>query len=71
MPQSDVAGNIRAELARRKRTQTGLAERLGMKRQNLSQRLHGRVPFRLHELQTAADYLDMSLVDLIGTESVA
>ncbi|GFG74751.1 helix-turn-helix domain-containing protein [Mycobacterium botniense] len=70
MAQSHVAGNIRAELARRNKTQADLAAQLGMQRQNISQRLLGRVPFRLHELQAIADYLKVPLTTLITEDSV-
>lgn len=65
MPHSHVPANIRAEAARRGKSQADLAVVLELSRQGVSQRLLGRVPFRIHELQKIASYLDVPLSQLV------
>lgn len=71
MVQSHVSANIRAEMARRGKTQADVAAVLGKRRQQVSQRLLGRVPFRLDELQTIAELLDVPLGSLFNETQVA
>jgi len=66
MQQIDVAANVRAELARRRITQTEVAQRLGVTRQNVAQRLNGTVDFRVGELISIANMLDITIGDLVG-----
>jgi transcriptional regulator with XRE-family HTH domain len=66
MQQIDVAANVRAELARHRITQTEVAERLGVSRQNVAQRLNGTVDFRVGELISIASMLGISIADLVG-----
>ncbi|WP_373202627.1 helix-turn-helix transcriptional regulator [Mycobacterium marinum] len=64
--QSHVAANVRAELARKNKRQEHLADLLGFTRQAVSQRLLGRVDFRVAELQAIADYLEVPISALVG-----
>lgn len=66
MQQIDVAANVRAELARRRITQTDVAQRLGVSRQNVAQRLNGSVDFRVGELISIANMLGITIGDLVG-----
>ena len=66
MQQIDVAANVRAELARRRITQTDVAERLGVSRQNVAQRLNGSVDFRVGELISIANMLGITIGDLVS-----
>ncbi len=66
MQQIDVAANVRAELARRRITQTDVAERLGVSRQNVAKRLNGSVDFRVGELISIANMLGITIGDLVG-----
>ena len=66
MQHIDVAANVRAELARRRITQTDVAERLGVSRQNVAQRLNGSVDFRVGELISIANMMGITIVDLVG-----
>ena len=66
MQQTNLAANIRAELARNGKTQADLAELLGITRQGVSQRLLGRVDFRLRELSLIADFLGVTVTALLG-----
>jgi transcriptional regulator with XRE-family HTH domain len=59
MTQTNVAANVRAELARKRISQTQIAEHLGVSRQNVAQRLNGRVDFRVGELIAIAALLDI------------
>ena len=59
MQQTTVAANVRAELARRRVSQTKVAEHLGVSRQNVAQRLNGTVDFRVGELITIASLLNI------------
>lgn len=58
-------------MARRGKTQADVAAVLGKRRQQVSQRLLGRVPFRLDELQTIAELLDVPLGSLFNETQVA
>jgi transcriptional regulator with XRE-family HTH domain len=66
MQQIDVAANVRAELARRRITQTDVAQRLGVSRQNVAQRLNGSVDFRVGELIAVADMLGITIAELLN-----
>lgn len=61
-----VAANVRAEMARRSYSQRQLAADLGIAQQGLSQRLNGRVPFRVNELDRIAAILGVDLAALIA-----
>ena len=61
-----VAANVRAEMARAGYSQRQLAADLGIAQQGLSQRLNGRVPFRVNELDRIAAILGVDLAALIG-----
>lgn len=65
MQQTNVPANVRAELARRRIRQTEVADRLGVSRQNVSQRLNGTVDFRVGELIAIADMCGITLAELI------
>lgn len=65
MTQVDVSGNIRAELARQRKTQEHLAAVLGITRQAISRRMRGYVVFDIDELRKIAHYLDVPLAELI------
>jgi transcriptional regulator with XRE-family HTH domain len=68
-----VAGNVRAEMARKGAwTQGLLAEAIGFSRESLRRRLNGDVSFRIDELQIIACCLGVPLSVLIDSpESVA
>lgn len=63
-----VNATIRAELARRGFTQGDLAAAIGLHQVTVSQRMVGRRQWALDELQRVADYLGISLVDLVDDE---
>ena len=69
--QTHVAANIKAELARRDKTQEDLAAVLNISRQGISQRLLGRVAFRVYELQKIADYLGVPVAELLADQTEA
>lgn len=58
-------------MARRRKSQADIADLLGITRQGVSQRLLGRVDFRLSEVQQIATFLEVSVADLIGGEAVS
>lgn len=60
----DVAGNVRAGLARQRKPQTLLQQRLGISRGSLHRRLTGQQPFTADELVIVADFLGVSVGDL-------
>jgi transcriptional regulator with XRE-family HTH domain len=51
-------------MARKKLSQTALADRLGWKQQYLSRRLTGHISFTLDELEQISAALNVSLADL-------
>ncbi len=64
-PSERVAATIRAELARRRKTQSDLATALGMARSALHRRLNGDQSLTVDELHKIAKYLDLSASYLI------
>lgn len=56
-----VAGEVRAELARQKRTAGDLAAALDMTAHTIGRRLNGEVPFDVFELARAAIWLGVPL----------
>ncbi len=63
--QSHVPANIRAEVARAGKNQADIAELLGITRQAVSQRMLGRVDFRISEITAIANYLGVPSSALI------
>jgi transcriptional regulator with XRE-family HTH domain len=66
MTQTNVAANVRAELARKRISQTKVADHLGVSRQNIAQRLNGRVDFRVSELVAIASLLGIPVTALLS-----
>lgn len=69
-PKSDtladvVAGNIKAECGRRDVSGTALARYLGMTRSTLNDRWHGRMQWRLNEIEQVAELFGISVIDLL------
>jgi transcriptional regulator with XRE-family HTH domain len=60
-----LAGNIRAEIARRGVTQEELATRIGMARSSLSHRLAGRISFDVDDLSRIAEALEVEPASLL------
>lgn len=61
-----VAGNLRAEVARRKFTQVQLASALGMSQPVVSRLLSGERPLTLDFVAAVARVLDVPISQLIG-----
>lgn len=67
-----VAAEIRAELARQKRTAREMAVVLGISEHTAGRRLSGDAPFNMIELAAACRWLGISLSDLVRrAENVA
>jgi transcriptional regulator with XRE-family HTH domain len=62
-----IAANVRAEAARRDKTQLDLADMLGITHSAISRRMRGETPFRDHELQSIAEFLGVSITTLFAT----
>lgn len=60
-----TAANVRAEMARKRISQTKLAESLGWSQGAVSRRLSGRVALDLDELERIADQLGVTISELI------
>lgn len=58
--QHTAAAEIRAEMARQRKTQQDVARALGISAQQLGQRLAGRISFDVRELGIIADYLGVA-----------
>lgn len=66
-PVSDaIAGEIRAEMARKRITGSTMARMLGWGQQYLSRRLTGSVPLHVGEVVKIADYLEIPLERLFA-----
>ncbi|KAA9394178.1 helix-turn-helix transcriptional regulator [Kocuria coralli] len=63
-----ISGEVRAWLARRQKTQAELADHLGIARSAITRRMKGDRLFSLPELMDVADWLEISLQDLLGPE---
>ena len=61
-----IASEVRAWLARRHLTQTDLAKHLGIARGAISLRTTGKRDFTVVELMEIADWLGISLAELLG-----
>lgn len=59
---------IRAEIARRKISQSRLARDLGMSRTALSRRMNGDLPLTLDTIEAIADLLDIPAMKLLGND---
>lgn len=66
-----VGATVRAEMARRRRTQRQLAEVLGISQTQVSRRLLGEISFNVDELALVATFLGMTVADLVGGERAA
>ncbi|MCC4906927.1 helix-turn-helix transcriptional regulator [Microbacterium sp. cx-59] len=64
-----LAGEMRAELARQKRTASDLAAALGITPHTVGRRLNGDVPFNMIELATACRWLGIDLTEFVGRAS--
>ncbi len=63
-----VAQEVRANMARRGRTQSDIATALGISQTAISRRLSGSVPWDVNELELVATALDVPLADLLPSE---
>jgi transcriptional regulator with XRE-family HTH domain len=63
-----VAANVRAELARRQKQQRDLAGVLGISIAQVSERLAGRTPFRLDELEPVAEMFGLPVTALLAAQ---
>jgi len=57
---------VRAEMARRRLSQTVVAEHLGVSQMFISRRLSGDVPFDIVELYQLADFFGVPVTVLLG-----
>jgi len=66
-----VAAELRAELARQKRSGRELSVVLGISEHTTGRRLNGETPFNMVELAAACMWLGISLTDLIRRAEAA
>lgn len=66
--QAFVLSEIRAWMGRRDVNQTEMAEALGISQSQMSKRLRGRIPIDIVELGVMADYLGITIAELVGGE---
>lgn len=64
--QQRIAGELRAELARRQIPARRLAEALGLSAAQTSERLLGRIAFRPNELEIAAALLEIPMAKFLA-----
>lgn len=65
-PALEVAATVRAELARKRISQTTLGEVLNLSQTAVSRRLGGRKAFDINELHAIARHLGIPLSALVG-----
>jgi transcriptional regulator with XRE-family HTH domain len=70
-PAEQVAGAVRAELARRQVSGRKLAEALGWSFTTTARRLNGSSPFDIDELVTVASFLGVPVGDLLPQQATA
>jgi len=63
-----VAAEVRAEMARQRRTQTDIGAAIGWSQQFLSRRLTGEQPFGIDEIEALAAELGVPLAKLMPAE---
>ncbi len=61
-----IAAEVRAELARQRKTQGDLATALGLTPHTIGRRLSGDVPFSAAEVAVAAKWLGVDVAGLVG-----
>lgn len=61
-----MAGEVRAEMARQRKTGVELASHLQISQQSASRRLTGETDFDLDEVASIAEWLDVDLYQLIA-----
>ncbi|QKY78945.1 transcriptional repressor [Mycobacterium phage Rebel] len=76
MPQREASGDsvataIRIGLARTNKTQTALARHLKLSQPSIHRRMAGKVPWRIHELTAAAEFLGITVPDLLNEKASA
>lgn len=72
MPTPDtILANVKAEMARRRVTQSDVADALGITAAGVSARFHGRTPLRVEELITIADLLKVNVAFLVTEPATA
>lgn len=67
----DIAGTVRAELARQRKQQKELQAKLGISRTSMARRLSGESPFDANELVIVAEFLGLAVGDLFTDSSKA
>lgn len=65
----DIAGTVRAELARQRKPQNELQERLGISRASMYRRMTGDAHFDARELVIIADFLGLAVGELFSAPS--
>lgn len=70
-PAHEVGANVRAELARRDRSQADLARAIGVSQSGISKRLRGVIAFDVNELTDIARFLDVPLSDLLAGPEIS
>jgi transcriptional regulator with XRE-family HTH domain len=68
-----IAEEIRALMARRQVSQTELAQAVGVSQATFSERIRGRKPFNLDQLDAIAEHLNVSVESIVtaAREAVA
>lgn len=67
----EIAGNVRAEVARLQLRQTDIATELGLDQRAVSRRLLGRVEWSASELTKLARLLEVPVSRLLGEQEIS
>lgn len=71
METPDIAATVRAELARQRKSQISLQQRLKISRTSMHRRMTGEYPFDARELAIIADFLGTTVGELFGEKASA
>ena len=68
-PTEPLASNLRAEMARRRLSQTETAAHIGLSYASFNDRLRGRTPFSVDQLLALANLFGVGVSDLVANSA--
>lgn len=68
---SRIADEVRAEMARQRKTAADLSQVIGVTQHTAGRRLNGAIPFDVAELYSVSEWLGIGMADLIARATSA